>query len=325
MRLVYTIMRSGSQAFRGAIGSVESPAKSDRRLLRISIKVNCNETYSYHRSYRQCRTPVISQLIPTNVRIRALARNPSTANLPDQVEIISGDLTIPETLDRSLADVDTVFMVWTAPATAVEAALERIAKHVQRTVFLSSPHQTEHPFFRQPNPMATMHADIERLIQASGMQWTILRPGMFASNALFWWAPQIRKSDIVRWPYAEAATAPIHELDIAVSAARVLCAEGHNGKDYVLTGPQSLSQSEQVRIIGEVIGRSIRLEEITPDEARRELLNIMPLPVINMLMKAWEAALGLPAYVATGVADITGSQALAFRDWAVDHSAEFKR
>jgi uncharacterized protein YbjT (DUF2867 family) len=56
----------------------------------------------------------------------------------------------------------------------------------------------------------------------------------------------------VRWPYAEAPTAPIHERDIAAVAARILCEEGHGGKDYVLTGPQSLSQFDQVSIIGEV-------------------------------------------------------------------------
>src|SRR5215831_11732905 len=91
---------------------------------------------------------VISQLIPTNVRVRALTRNPESANLPAQVEIVRGDLTIPDTLDRSLDDVDTVFLVWTAPAEAVAPALARIAKRVPRIVFLSSPHQTAHPFFQ---------------------------------------------------------------------------------------------------------------------------------------------------------------------------------
>ena len=43
-------------------------------------------------------------------------------------------------------------------------------------------------------------------------------PGMFAANALTWWAPQIRAADVVRWPYAAAPTAPIHERDIAAVA-----------------------------------------------------------------------------------------------------------
>jgi len=268
---------------------------------------------------------VISQLIDANVLLRGLTRTPDSADLPAQVEIVRGDLTIPDTLDRSLDNIDAVFLVWTAPQTALEPALARIAKHVPKIVFLSSPHQTAHPFFRQPNPLARMHAEIERLIKESGVEWTFLRPGMFAANALFWWAPQIRGGDIVRWPYAEAPTAPIHERDIGAVAARVLCDEGHSGNDYVLTGPESLSQFEQVSIIGEVIGRPLYCEEMSPQEARRELLTLMPLPVIDMLLNAWAAAIGQPAFVTSAVADITGTPARTFRDWAIDHVAEFRQ
>ncbi|HKX32945.1 MAG TPA: NAD(P)H-binding protein [Blastocatellia bacterium] len=268
---------------------------------------------------------VVSQLIATDVRVRALARHPDSANLPAQVEIVYGDLTIPETLDRSLDDVDAVFLVWTAPAKAFAPALERIAKQVSRLVFLSSPHQTAHPFFQQPNPLATMYAEFERLIEASELEWTFLRPGMFAINALLWWAPQLRANDVVRWPYAEAPTAPIHERDIAAVAVRTLDEDGHGGKDYVLTGPESLSQFEQVGIIGDVIGRPLLFEEISPEEARQELLTVGPLPAINMLLNAWAAAIGQPAFVTSAVAEITGTPARTFRDWVIDHATEFRR
>jgi uncharacterized protein YbjT (DUF2867 family) len=148
---------------------------------------------------------------------------------------------------------------------------------------------------------------------------------MFAANARGWWAPQIRAGDVVRWPYADAPTAPIDERDIAAVAVRVLCEEGHNGKDYVPTGPESLSQFEQVRIIGEVIGRSLRYQELSPDEARRELLPPMTPPIIDMLLNAWAAAIGQPAFVTPSVAEITGTPARKFRDWIIDHSAEFTR
>jgi len=268
---------------------------------------------------------VVSQLLATNVRVRALIRNPDSANLPAQVEIVPGDLTLPATLDRTLDDVDAVFLVWVALATAVAPALARIAKYVPRMVFLSAPHRTPHPFFQQPNPVAAMHAEIERLIEASGFQWTFLRPGMFAANTRLWWAPNIRAGNVVRWPYAEAPTAPIHERDIAAVAVRILREEGHGGEDYVLTGPQSLSQVEQVSIIGEATGRALRFEEISPDEARRELLTMMPLPIINMLLNAWAAAIGQPAYITSAVADITGTPPRTFRDWVIDHAAEFRR
>src|SRR5277367_522945 len=210
---------------------------------------------------------VVSQLIAAQVGVRALTRNPESASLPDQVEVFCGDLTVPESLDRALEDVDAVFLVWVAPRTAVAPAIARIAKYVGRVVLLSAPHRTPHPFFQQPNPGATLLAEIERTIENSGMQRTFLRPGMFAGNALRWWAPQIRAGDVVRWPYADAPTAPIDERDIAAVAVRVLCEEGHGGKDYVLTGPESLSQLEQVKIIGDAIGRRLRYEEMSADEA----------------------------------------------------------
>ena len=268
---------------------------------------------------------VTSHLIAANVSVRALTRNPDSASLPLQVDIASGDLTIPDSLDRPLDDVDAVFLVWTAPATAFAPAFTRIAAKVPQIVFLSSPHQTPHPFFQQPNPVATMHADIERLIEASGLRWTFLRPGMFAANAVHWWAPQIRAGNVVRWPYGEAPTAPIHERDIAAVAARTLCEDGHEKKAYVLTGPESLSQREQVNIIGEVIERLLAFEEISPETAHRELLNMMPLPVIDMLLNAWAAGIGQPALVTSAVADITGTSPRTFRAWAGDHSSEFRR
>jgi uncharacterized protein YbjT (DUF2867 family) len=165
---------------------------------------------------------------------------------------------------------------------------------------------------------------IERLIETSGLQWTFLRPGMFAANALRWWAPQMRAGDVVRWPYLAVPTAPIDERDIAAVAVRALSDDGHAGAEYVLTGPQSLSQFEQVTTIGRALGRSLRIEEISPDLARRELAAIMPAPAVNMLLDAWAAAGGQPAYVTSTVAKITGAPARTFLEWATDHAAEFR-
>jgi uncharacterized protein YbjT (DUF2867 family) len=267
---------------------------------------------------------VVSQLSAAGAKVRALARNPGAARLPSKVEVVRGDLTLPETLDGCLDGIDTVFLVWTAPAAAVVPALERIAKHTRRIVFLSAPLKTAHPLFQQPNPLRAIGEQIERLIETSGLHWTFLRPGMFAANAVSWWAPQIRAGDVVRWPHLAAPTAPIDERDIAAVAVRALCEDGHSGAEYVLTGPQSLSQFEQVSTIGRVLGRSLRIEEILPDEARRELLTIGPLVAVNMLLQAWAAAIGQPAHVTSTVADITGTRPHTFFDWATDNAKEFR-
>ena len=267
---------------------------------------------------------VVSQLPATGVQIRALVRNPPAAALPPHVDVMRGDLTLPQTLDACLNGIDTVFLVWTAPPATVPQALERIARRARRIVLLSAPHKTPHPLFQQPNASSTLQQQIERLIEASGCPWTFVRPGMFAANALGWWAPQIRAGDLVRWPHLAAPTAPIDERDIAAVAVRALCDDGHAGAEYVLTGPQSLTQSEQISAIGSVIGRSLRIAEMSPEEARSERLASMPPPVVNMLLDAWAAATGQPALVTSTVAQITGAPPRTFRDWATDNAAAFR-
>ena len=266
---------------------------------------------------------VLFQLLERGTSARVLTRRPEDARFPIGVEVVCGDLTRPETLDMCLDGIDAVFLVWVAPADAAAPAIERIARHARRVVFLSAPLKTAHPLFQQPNPARTLGLQIEERIEASALQWTFLRPGMFAANARVWWAPQIRAGKAVRWPYLGVPTAPIDERDIAAVAVRALCEDGHAGAEYVLTGPQSLSQSEQLSIIRQAAGRAFEIEEISPDEARRELLTIMPPPVINMLLNAWAAADGQPAVVTSTVEEITGTPARTFHKWATDHAVEF--
>jgi uncharacterized protein YbjT (DUF2867 family) len=264
---------------------------------------------------------VVSQLLDAGNQILAMTRNPDAARLPSGITVARGDLTIPETLQECLEGVDAVFLVWTAPPAAAAAAVQRIAKHARRIVLLTAPHQTPHPFFQQPNPLAALHAEIERLVKNSRLEWTILRPGMFAANTLLWWAPQVRAGNVVRWPYGDAPTAPIDERDIAAVAVRALIEPGHDRAEYVLTGPESLTQREQVASIGEVIGRELRFEELSPEQAPRELP--FPESVMNMLLNAWKAAIGQPAYVTSAVAEVTGRTSRNFREWVSDNSAAF--
>jgi uncharacterized protein YbjT (DUF2867 family) len=260
-----------------------------------------------------------------------MARSPESAGLPREVDIVRGDLAVPATLDRCLDGVDAVFLMWPAPAAAVAPALERIAKHARRIVFLSNL-TVRDGVEEQAYPVTTLHAGIERLIEASSANWTFLRPGAFATNALMWWAPQVRAGDVVRWPYAGAVTSPIHERDIAAVAVRALCEDAHGGAKYILTGPQSLSQRDQVRIIGDAIGRPLRFEEIPPEAARNELMKMMPASIADMFIDAWQnveyagsSTIGKPAPVTSTVAEITGVPACSFHDWVVDHAVEFQR
>ncbi|MFD5467426.1 NAD(P)H-binding protein [Kitasatospora sp. NPDC127059] len=269
---------------------------------------------------------VIDQLVSAGVPVRALTRRAeAAATLPTGIEVVTGDLTVPTSLDRALRGVGAVFLLWTAPPATAAAVVERLAAHARRVVLLSSPHRTPHPFFQQPNPMAVLHAEIERLIAATGIESTIIRPGMFASNSVAWWAPAIRAGEVVRWPYGAAETAPVDDRDISAVAARTLYQDGHAGGDYVLTGPEPLSQAAQVDVIGNVLGRPTRFEELSPDEFRSEMAGKAPGPVVDMLLAAWGATIGRPAFVTSAVSDVLGLPPRSFRQWAADHAGAFEQ
>jgi uncharacterized protein YbjT (DUF2867 family) len=267
---------------------------------------------------------VVSQLLAEGAPVRAMVRHPDAAQLPPGIEVVRGDLTIPETLDACLDNAPSVFLLWTAPPESIQPALERIAKHARRIVFLSAPLKTPHPFFQQPNPVRKVPEQIEAVIERSGCDWTFLRPGIFAANSKLWWGSQIRSGGPVRWPYLDVQTAPTDERDIAAVAVRALCDPGHAGAEYVITGPQSLTQREQLSAIGRVIGRPLHIEEISPEEARHELLHIGPLFVVNMLLDAWRASVGLPGFVTSTVAEITRRPAHTFDEWVTENAGTFQ-
>ena len=264
---------------------------------------------------------VVAQLVAGGVPVRGLARNPDTARLPPGVDLRRADLAAPESLDSCLDGIDAVFLVWTAPITAVDAAIARIAKRAHRVVFLTAPLKTPHPFFQQPNPGRALAETVERTIEASGLDWTFLRAGMFALDARHFWGPQIRAGDIVRWPYLDAPTAPTDERDIAAVGVRALLEDGHAAEEYVITGPESLTQREQIAIIGDVLGRDLQIEERPPDQWSPG----MPPMLVKTLLDAWAAARGRPAWVTSTVQEVTGRPARPFRDWVAANLDAFRQ
>jgi uncharacterized protein YbjT (DUF2867 family) len=266
---------------------------------------------------------VVSILSGSGARVRALTRKPDAAGLPASVEVVRGDLSDPSTLGTSLEGVDSAFLMVRAFSINIVPILELIKKHARRIVFLSSAAiQDELPV--QTNPIGKVHLEIEEAIQKTGREWTFLRPGAFAANALTWWAPQLRAGDVVRWPYGAAAWAPIHERDIAAVAVRALTEEGHAGKKYSLTGGELLTQVEQLQTIGEAISRTLRYEELTPDAARQQMSAFVPPFVVDRLLDFWAGMVESPAPVKRTVEEVTGAPPATFRQWALDHARDFR-
>ena len=267
---------------------------------------------------------VVEELTGTGAPVRALAREPESAGLPAGAEVVRGDLTDPAGLDACLAGVDAVFLVW--PFLTTEAAppvLEAIGRHARRVVYLSSM-SVRDDLDEQLETISGFHAEMERLIDRSGLEWTFLRAGGFASNTLEW-APGIRAEGVVRWPYASAARSLIHERDIAAVAARALTGDGHLGARYALTGPEAVTQAEQVRLIGEAVGRPLRFEEIPREEAHGLLVaKGWPAALADGALDAWAALTHEPEPVTSTVEEITGAPARTFAEWALDHARDFR-
>ncbi|MFF7656790.1 NAD(P)H-binding protein [Streptomyces sp. NPDC007983] len=265
---------------------------------------------------------VVVELLATGTAVRALVRDPETAGLPGGVKVVGGDLSEPETLEEALKGTSTVFLVWPFLTTkGAPAVLETIARHAHRIVYLSSSGVDEDAE-RQTDPINQLHADMERLIEKSGLEWTVLRATTIASNARGW-VEQIRTTHVVRGPDM-AATAVVHERDIADVAVRVLTGDGYVGTKFVLTGPQVLSRAQQVHTIGEAIGRLVSFEKVPVQVAREQMLaDGRPTALVEALLASVERR---PAsnLVTSTVEEITGAPARTFRAWAQEHAEEFR-
>jgi uncharacterized protein YbjT (DUF2867 family) len=264
---------------------------------------------------------VVTQLSKRGAPVRAVTRDPASARLPAGVEVVRGDLTDPASLEPHLAGVDSVFLVWpfTSPGLAAGVGarvVEMLAQHVTRFVYLSAQAAAERP--------ESFWATMERLIEDSGAAWTFLRPTGFAANTLMW-ADQIRGQARVRWPYGAATRSLIHEHDLAAVAVQALTENRHAGQRYLLTGPEAITQADQVRTIGEVTGRAVRWEELAPEEARRELLAAWGDPgFVDSALATWAGLVTRPEPVTRAVEEITGVRARTFRQWAGDHLTDFR-
>jgi len=264
---------------------------------------------------------VVSQMVDAGTAVRALVRDTTSAALPDGVELVRGDLSDPSSLNEALDGVAAVFLVWpfTSPQAAADTApgvVEMIAAQAHRIVYLSADAAAKQP--------ERFWKTLERLIEQSAAEWTFLRPTGFAKNTLMW-ADQIRTDGVVRWPYPAAARSLIHEADIAAVAVRALTDDGHTSKTYVLTGPEALTQTDQVHAIGEAIGRPLRFEEISRDQARPGLVAaIGDEAFADSALDTWAGFVAQPERVTTTVQEITGRPARTLRHWAADHADDFR-
>ncbi|MEW9697553.1 SDR family oxidoreductase [Paenibacillus sp. SI8] len=259
---------------------------------------------------------IVKQLLSEGVAVRALSRTSKNTSLPAEVHTVVGDLDHPDTLEVHLQSVDSLFLITQSEQTdarfLANQNIIQMAKeaNVKKIVALMD---------YEGNP-------IENIIQDCGMDWTILRPAEFMKNALYFWAESIQKEGIARTGFPDALSVRIHEADIAAVAVKALTEEGHHGKIYALTGPQSLSNRSMVTQISEIIGKPIELVELTEEQVRQDAKNqgfddeFIEYFIIGMGKNTPESAYT----VLPTVEKVTGNPARTFAQWVTENKHYFE-
>lgn len=262
---------------------------------------------------------VVSGLLDEGIAVRAMTRHPETAAFPAQVEVVEGDVGRPETVEAAARGIRSAFLLWPGfDPTGAEQVVAALASSLDRIVHLSSARlQGE-----ETGVTEGVWAEVERLVEASGVGWTFVRAGGFAANTLSW-GDTIRAGGPLRIAFPRAARSVVHEHDIADVAVRTLVDPGHVGSAYEVTGPEVLSQLEQAAIIGRVVGRAVAVEEKPADEARREFSSFMGPDGAERAVAHWAALVDSPERASNDVEQITGHPARTYAAWVRDHLDAF--
>jgi uncharacterized protein YbjT (DUF2867 family) len=257
--------------------------------------------------------PLVEQLLADGHRVRALTRDPGRAQLPPGADVVRGDLDHPGTLDGVFTGVDAVHLItfgadYQPLADAPEIVERAVTAGVRRATVLRGD--------------VTL-GPVEKAVAASSLRWTYLSPVEFMSNMLEW-AEAVRTEGVVREGFADARAASVHPADIAAVAAVALTADGHGGRDYWLTGPEPLTPRDKTRIIGEVLGRPVRFEELTRDQVveRWRAQGYDDETVEWFLGMLTDPPISGDTVLPT-VPDVTGRPARTFAQWVRENAAAF--
>ncbi|MFD6278084.1 NAD(P)H-binding protein [Streptomyces sp. NPDC060209] len=266
---------------------------------------------------------LVLERLPADFAVRVLARDPSRVSVPREgVEVVRADYGDQGSLREALTGVRRALLVTTRVGGNDDVAFLRTAREagVRQVVKLSAANVVD---ARAQDLITRWQRDCEAALTSSGLDWTLLRPRAFMSNALSW-AASVRAEGLVRALYGHAPNACVHPRDIAEVAVLALTEDRHAGQAYTLTGPHPLTAAEQTEQLGEVLGRRLRFEEMEPPQARASLLRRHPGAVVEALMDgALRQKAGAKAQVLDTIAAVTGSAPRSFRTWAQDHAGAF--
>ncbi|MGH3677839.1 MAG: NAD(P)H-binding protein [Mycobacterium sp.] len=258
--------------------------------------------------------PLVAELANAGVEVRAVTRHPATAQFPAGVEVVSSAAA-------GLHGTSAVFLNSRALGEDLARVVELARREgVNRLVALSAINADD-DFSRQPSRFrGDRNKEVEQLAVGSGLEWVSLRPTVFATNFLGMWAPQIQAGDVVNGPYASASTAPIVETDIAAVAAEALITDELVGQRIPLTGPEAFTNAELVEVIGSILGRPLRYQEVSAESVRQRFVAAgLPAEFADAYIAYLFVTVEKPAVVTRDVEEILGRSAQSFAQSVTEH------
>jgi uncharacterized protein YbjT (DUF2867 family) len=263
---------------------------------------------------------VAQQLLDRGDKVRIGARDVAKAQAVfPGAEAVAFDYADPARFPAAVAGVTAVFSAapyWLLPD--AEAGLARAAKDsgVERFVKLSA-HAAD-------GEETALHAAAEDAVEATGLSWTHLRPTFFMQNFANMHGASIRRDGVFYEASADQGSAFIDVRDIAAVAVAALTQPGHEGKIYVLTGPEVLTRAEVAALIAAAAGRRVRYQPVD-DAALRGSLAGAPQVMIDLLSDLQVLVRAGRTATTTGtVRAILGRDPIRFEDFARDHAAAWR-
>ncbi|MFD3555354.1 SDR family oxidoreductase [Streptomyces goshikiensis] len=266
--------------------------------------------------------PLTRALAEAGEQVTAVSRH--RAEVPAGVRHLTADLAEPAGLAPALAEAKALFLLLSGslhapgarPADVIDLAA---ASGVRRVVLLSSQGVETRPL----GPSRVAMRAVEDALRDSGMDWAVLRPGGFASNA-FAWAESVRTRGTVDAPFGDVGVPVVDPADIAEVAAACLLEDRHTGGVYVLTGPEVITPRQQAEAIAAALGSPVRFHELTRDEARAQMTRFVPVELADDTLDIISAPIPAELRISPDVERVLGRVPHSFSDWVARNVAAFR-
>ena len=266
---------------------------------------------------------VVRQLLQRDERPRIFVRNSEKAyaQFSNQVDVFVGDLADARSLQRALEGVEKFFLVNSGPQIPI---LDDLAAQAAKTAGVRHIVKLSSLDVEQHLAIGAWHEKGEATIRASGIPFTFVRPTGFMSNLLNW-RHSIAAEGVVRSSAGDGKRPFIHSEDIAAVAVCALTTNDFVGKSLPITGPQALTFAEITEKIGAMIGKHLKYQSISDEEAGRRFSATGASPEETAAhVELWRAIReGRVGKITNGVERILGRQPIVLDQWLRENAAAF--